>query len=459
MQNAILVHHSANPMYPSRTISTFATVLLMLAACKHPTPGDLPPTSATEGDTNPTAPPMSSSDPTLPTTSLPTTGGGDDPVWEGCLGTADGVNSAFVHQCAGTGTAIVRFDVEVSGNPVVIPPFPPRPVTFGPGVEGESYEEPKVMACCAPAFDDEEDMVLQPHYMACYRDLAEQACRSLWSQILALKDNPDVPNVANPQLQNLADWVAEHQLECFTELWKNSGAIDHEPQNATDFFTLNRTWVLGEGADTLNIKNVEFEIQDAEVSDIFIPANAATWGLCRSASDNNDFHFLEVDPSDGYVFTLFEGDAELLGPGTPAYEGSAEFSANSFISTHDSEVGVWIDALQLDTAEPAVITNGTTSTTVDRARVALLHAVHATPVGTFLFEIDPGGAQFFVSGFADGEASVETVYNASTIEIDRAPPMLVDPEYVWTVSPFDLVYEDANEDEWTLAIGTLIFSP
>jgi len=69
------------------------------------------------------------------------------------------------------------------------------------------------------------------------------------------------------------------------------------------------------------------------------------------------------------------------------------------------------------------------------------------------------GSWVTVPGFADGEVSVETAYNATTITIDRPPPSLLDPQYPWTISSFDLVYEDDNEDEWTLVISAPTFIP
>lgn len=151
---------------------------------------------------------------------------------------------------------------------------------------------------------------------------------------------------------------------------------------------------------------------------------------------------------------------------TPAYAGSTDFASSSgscstcsTISTEETEVGVWVHALTLHTSASATVTNGTNSTTIERSRIALIDKVHANAVGSLLFEIDPGAALFVVTASVDGETSIETVYNATTIELEMEPPTLLDPVYAWTVSPFDLTYEDDNEDEWTLEIGTLFFTP
>lgn len=457
MQTAFLMYISTSAISRIRTISTFATLCLMLAACKRPVPESVEGATATEDDTNLTLP--MTTDPTLPTTTLPTTGGGDDPVWAGCLKLPMTGFSAFQHQCGGSGTALLHFNIVGTGSNDGPQTFG-LPVNFGPGEEGDSYEKPKVMACCAPGYDDEEDLVFQPHYLACYHDLAEQACLSLWTQLNEIKDRPETPVLAKPQIQSLANFVAEHQQDCYNEMWAESGAVGHVPANATDFFTLNHVWDLGGGAETNNIKDIEFEIVSGVVDQIFIPENSATWSICDSGFENNPYTFIQADPSDGHVFSLYYGDAELLGPGTPAYQGSGDFaSASSFISTDETEVGVWVHGMTLDAAEPVVVTNGTSSTTVEVARIDLYENVHASAVGSLLFEIPPGGAMFVVTGSVNGETSIETLYNASTIELEMEPPTLLDPIYSWTVTPFDLVYEDANEDEWTLEIGTLFFNP
>lgn len=44
------------------------------------------------------------------------------------------------------------------------------------------------MACCSPSFDDEDPLVEQDEYKACFHDLAETACISLWTQLKDLKE-------------------------------------------------------------------------------------------------------------------------------------------------------------------------------------------------------------------------------------------------------------------------------
>ena len=330
-------------------------------------------------------------------------------------------------------------------------------------MEDESYENPKVMACCSPPYDSEEDLVYQPHYKACYHDFVENGCRSLWVQLNELKE--DVALAAKPQIQSLADWIAEHQQECYNEFWNLSGAASWTPANSFDSLDLDHVWELPSSAETLNVKDIEIEIEieNGLIYSINIPTSPIE---CSSQQDNNENTFLKGDPSDGFTFELYSGDATLSGPGTPPFLGTADFtsaSANcsycSILSTEETEVGVWLHSLVLETNASAVVTNGTTSETVERARVALYAPVHADSVGSNLYDIPVGGALFVISAEVAGVATIETAYNAQTIELEAAPPMLLDPNYTWTISPFTFTYTDDNEDEWTLEIGTLFFTP
>ena len=77
-----------------------------------------------------------------------------------------------------------------------------------------------------------------------------------------------------------------------------------------------------------------------------------------------------------------------------------------------------------------------------------------------LYEIPAETAMFMFSGMVDGDPVFETAFNEHAIEVEMKLPMfLMTPVNNWEVAPFDFTYTDDNEDAWTLAIGTLFFTP
>jgi len=399
-----------------------------------------------------------------PTTTTPTEG---DPTeggeYVGCLYAPESPYQAIQHQCGGFGIAKVEFTIE--DLPGYNGTYPASTYTFfGPPYDDESYEKPKVMACCNPAHDSEALLTEQPTYLACYHDLVENGCLSIWANLKKMKD--EAPLLAGPQIQDLIDWVASHQQECFEEFWIASGASAWTPEDEFDNLEIDHVWELPSSAETSWIKDIKFEMENAVVNDVYIPSDPGEWIACDSQRDNNDITFLKGDPGDGNVFGLYYGDVSLAGPGTPPFSGSSDFTSIgdsciycSMISTsEETDDSVLIYSMTLDTTDTAMVTDGTTSVVVDRARIALYEPVEAVEVGSLYYEIPAGGATFVFSASVAGVNTIEMAVNSAVIEIEMES-LLTSPGYTWTVSPFSFTYTDDNEDEWTLETGTLFFTP
>ncbi len=374
-------------------------------------------------------------------------------------------HTAIQHQCNGYGNTKVYFDVVGAGNENGSYELQGLVSFGGTAATDESYENPKVMACCAPAFDDEDDLEGTQHYKACFNDFAQAGCKGIWTQLMAAKEADGVGPIKELNIQSLADWVATHQQECYEAFWVTSGAKDWVSQNVNDELELNYIWELPSSADTTNFTNIKIEIWSGFIFDVNLPPDPEDWIVCESQQDNDHVSIVEGVPSNGNVFELYYGDAALTGPGSPPLGGSSEFtSANtacshcSIISTEETLDGVWVHSLVLDTADAVAIDAGMTTMTLDNARIALYAPVLATEVGSLYYEIGVGEAMFVVSALESGAATVETTLNSRTIELEWEPT-LTSPFGTWTVSPLSFTYTDDNSAEWTLETGSLFFTP
>ena len=388
--------------------------------------------------------------------------------WDGCLYEPEEPYHAWRHRCEGIGQ--VRFAFDVVGAPGYDNEQLAHSVNLFFGGDSpsfkDSYEKPNVMACCSPV-DDEEDLEMQPHYKACYHDMAENGCYSIWNQLKQAKK--EAPVLARPQIQQIIDWFAAHTQDCYEEFWLESGASTYEANDPSDPpFILNHTWQLPSSAETLNIKNIEIEVSNLSITDAKLPADPNDWLMCESQKDNNAVSFLETDPDDGDVFELWDGSVELEGPdlGKGVISGFSYLRGTalgcdlcSLISTEFTEVGVTVEALVLDTEDPTEISDrsGSESMWLDEARIALYAPVHAQWRSANTISIPAGGATFVVSAMADGEMGMVTTTNATAIELELVEPPELPSAWYWELKPFTLPYRDASDETWEIEVKTSIF--
>lgn len=428
---------------------TLCSVLVLVEACK---PGEVEEIIIGDTDGNVTAP------------SAEESGG-----WNGCLERGEPGKSAIRHQCGGYGFPGITFTIVGAGDANGTYPLLSF-YQFGAEIASDSYESPKVMACCDPPYDEDADealdesgsnfestFVFQPHYDSCLKDMVQQACISFYTQLADLAADPKLPKVARPQVRNLRDWVGAHQQECYDQFYKESGAQDFIPTDGFDVFEINHTWKLGDSAETLNIKGIEVSLTQTQVRTIDLPDNPDEWLSCESLTDNDGATFGVVgdEPDD-----LVSGSAHLEGPdygggtvsGTLSFAGADNgCSLCSSIAVAATPNAVALESLILESAAAGVIGDGdANAVTAEHVRIATVSSHDATMVAPGTYQLAVGSVVFVVGGRVDGESDIVTASNVSPIMMRRSGN-------AWVMDPFAISYADAWGGTWTLTTSPLVF--
>lgn len=360
-------------------------------------------------------------------------------------------------------TLNLSFTIEGAGEENNGPVGPiPHLLGFGEAHDDDSYTTPKVMACCYP-IENAEAPWNEPHINSCYHDFVETGCASTVTRLLELKDAEETPQLAKPQIEDLAEWLADNQELCYQALWQDSGAsiffpgqlgMSTLPEPFPDF-----TWSLPTDAETTNIKSIEIELISPWITGVYLPSNEEDWIECESQQDNHA-QFVETGPGSGITLELTEGDASLLGPADPEYGPPTGTSA---LASTDNDCGTCsyvsfdatnkvLDALVLDSIEPIEVGWPNHYIPVKEFRIALYAPVGADAVGTDQYLVPANAARFSVTGYADGRAWSLSTTNADAINIEYKSIY-----QEWIVSEFDLEYVDVYDDTWVLTVGDLRF--
>jgi hypothetical protein len=417
-----------------RSSTTVPVALLAVTAC----PGSQP----QDGDFGSTSDGAEAAD----------TDGGPHPAGE-CLIEPVDDRYAYKYQCAGDIAIDVQMAGDVIGHPFTRSAF--LELRFGHGVEGDSYEQPHVMACCPP-YDYSAPQCEQDHKRACVADMIDQACRSLPTK---LEDyaHDELAGLANIAKRNsvlrVADHVRKHQQDCIDSFWDDTD-IDSttstcdEENNGVPFEEM-----LEEGLWAFNPPGF---VDDVEVS-----VQAATWtGLypedspvvCSSMEENNGVLFVQTDPAPGSKrFRVASGSGVALhGPaldGEPI-EGFAELSAVSSLALRTGPAirEASLESLELLAAEAGQVRAvGEETVAVDGLRIRLWDRVLATlDDARETLTIAPGDARFAVSATIFGASSVVTATNETAIVLTRNG-------VGWSSAAFAIAYEEWG-DQWSLVI-------
>ncbi len=414
-------------------------VVVGLTACGDDGQGTDPPVvgSATDGD-----------DPTE----------GDGPAL-GCLIEPEAGSAALRYQCEGD----IVIDVTVES------PFDESPVmdslllTFGHGVEGDSYDEPHVMACC-PKYDLHAPDCEQGHERACMADLAEQGCKSIETNLRDFADDhyggPGLENsIVRSAVNKIADYVQTHQGDCIEQFVTNTGIGSTAPSCDPDGSGVDYDTLLATGEWSFD--------PDGVVDLVTISVAMASWtGVypthdrherCTSADENDGVLFLELDPAPwAKRLLLANGTAVLHGPGLEVV-GVAELEALDTGCTQDrcSRIAIAVDRdegtaslddLQFQLAGTAEVGYGSISMPVDRFGVRLWDGTRAIldGVGTTA-TIPPGGAWFVVNAASGESRGVVSATNETAIVLHREGGG-------WSSSAFMIAHRDAAGERWALAI-------
>lgn len=401
----------------------------------------------------------------------PTDGTGDDGLDETgaepglddeCLFQPEPGRSGFKYQCEGS----IAIDVAVAGSFDGSPASDMLVLEFGHGIDGDSYDEPHVMACC-PAYDFAAPSCGQKHEQACMADLAEQGCKSIETNLRdfateAYGGDSLADAIARSAIHKVADYVRKHQGDCITEFVANTGIGPTEPSCDMDDNGVDYDSLLETGQWTFD--------PDGPIDDVTISVQAASWtGLyptdgsaesCSSGDDNDGVLFLEIDPApESMRLQLVEGDAVLHGPqlGGGEIRGAAALGswATSCGPGDCSTLGISVDpltesasveSLELRSASVAAVGTADASLSVDDVRVRLWDRTPARldPTGTTL-TLSAGSAWFAVSA-ASGDAH-------GVVSANNETEIVIREDYDgWSTSAFTIAHRDDAGRRWALVI-------
>jgi hypothetical protein len=289
-----------------------------------------------------------------------------------------------------------------------------------------------------------------------------KGCRSLVTRLREAARAFTAGHPARTQLNEIADWIAQHQQDCYEEFWVESGAATFQPDEIApgvpEFFP-NHTWVLPSGAETTYIRNIELSLENPWITDVILPQDVGDRLTCESAEDNDHVSFLDHDPDLGFSYDLESGTVTVAGMwGEDFVMASAEFASAdndcdlcSFVS-HDAAEGQ-IHALVLESEAPADVSWTTTELfQPERFRIALYAPIEVEQVGWEHYRA-PAGSAMFVLSYLDGDfAPILIAENYTAIDIKR--PVWEQP---WEIQAFTIKYVDSSENEWGIYVSKLTF--
>ncbi len=327
-------------------------------------------------------------------------------------------------------------------------------ISYGNLVDGESYEEPRVMGCC-PAYDAGEPPCAQPHTQACLVDLSEQGCASIVYELNAAANERS--GAIKEALLKAANYVgsAEGQQDCFKAFAVDTGIATTAPtcdenQNSVvdyDQLAIGASWSFDPPG---LIPNVTITIEDAEHQGIF-PWTSDTefpGDTCKSSWDNNHVGLLELDPNDP-VFELKYGTAEVRGD--KLIDRATLDSRRTTCGDHCSGISIseGAGAAELNW----MLALGAQGQTVDGVHIEMFRAelqgpIPATPDGRGGYEVAAGDALFALSGSAMGATAI--VYASNLRPIYFRPGRTAG----WDVDPIQIVYKNpATNENFEFFIG------
>ncbi|EDM75091.1 hypothetical protein PPSIR1_00355 [Plesiocystis pacifica SIR-1] len=323
----------------------------------------------------------------------------------------------------------------------------------GFGNDYESYEDAKVMACCAP-YDNDETLAEQPHFAHnCMMDARQLACSSMASALGHFIGSNDLPNDEEQALENLRGYLSSEsgQTECIDRM--GEGHDEMSPM------VVSSEWLMDPGLwGVQSVETIEMKMV-VTVTDIDQPDSPT---ICESLHENGDEFLEPVDPpfGDAHILSLVDGMALAAGPTSGAYTfpGQLEMasllsscrpgrcSRMSFAPTSGGEL--YLEELKLYPAQPVTLTILGEKVEVHDPRIELYGSAagswyHGEGVNTF--SSNPGQARFMIVGECLGEWVTLPAVGSSAISITEMGDE-------WFAKRFELMHEDGNLDAWTIAV-------
>jgi hypothetical protein len=380
-----------------------------------------------------------------------------------------------VHQCEGVVNLVGHAFVDHEKIGQVEEPFQ---VPFGFFELDDEYEMAKVMSCCEPLPNPRggdhliADLVHEPHYKNCMWNMLKQMCRAIPVEIEKVRDEvPIIYPTPRKQLRALANDIKENrQNECHEAFWGAVAAWDpNDPNNPKDDLWLEGSWQVPTESAWKDIQNIEFIMgnpgADSRIMGLFLPEQSSDWRICKGPRDNDNVFLLEAGPDQGIVWDLWSGTASIEGPeiDNRVVTGSSDLaSANtscdlcSIIAFELDGDDMVLEAMVLDSANATRVGTTQDSMILDHVR----SAPYAPVVPRFAsnhWVVPADEAMFVITATSDGETGVVIGRNKGAFEVRELPPMRRGSSPPIWGEAFEVEYEDASEETWTLTVGPLTF--
>jgi hypothetical protein len=364
----------------------------------------------------------------------------------------------YKYQCAGNIFIDVTIEGDFDGSPV----SDSLELQFGPGVDGDSYDAPHVMACC-PELDLSAPFCEQPHEQFCMADLVEQGCKSMETNLrdfandafggMSIEDA-----VKRSAVHKIADHVRDHQADCIKAFVENTGIGTIPPACDEDGNGVGYDSLLEAGSWSFDpdglVTNVSISVPEANWDSVH-PLDEAP-GECLSANDNDGVLFLEIDPDPGSIKgRLTAGYAALYGPRDDGViQGIAELDSTTLgcATGRCSEIAVVDDSavgrgslvnLQIYSTTPTMFGG----VLVDAFELRLWNATAASfDARAGAFVVQPGHAWFAIRAVSGEWSGAITATNETELTIARTPEG-------WLTSALVVSYHDGIGGHWRLVVA------
>jgi hypothetical protein len=314
---------------------------------------------------------------------------------------------------------------------------------FGEGTKGDTYELPKVMACC-PVYAFDAPNCGQHHERACMLDLVEQGCKTL---VGSLEDfaNDEFSGILHTNVRKavrlVADHVRDHQQECVDAFRVDTGIADtpascDEEGNGVEFGEMLETgmWSFDPPGP---FSNIEITVPSAAWTRLSPEQSPTT---CWSADENDGVPlFQTVAKPKTPVRHLASGNASLQGPYLDRVPVQA-LSPSSTLALGAGPAAV-IEQLELRSDGPAEVAG----VLVDAVRIRLWDDTSAAhDVSRDALVVLPGRAVFAVSAEVSGVGHLMVATNITPIVVRHGDD--------WTSEAFALTVPGSP---WSLTVGPI----
>lgn len=334
------------------------------------------------------------------------------------------------HQCGGS------IDLQLTGAALGYDVDQTIFVPFGEGVEGDSYEFPRVANCCAPYEYDLPNSSNPEHWRTCLYDAVQQVCAAVPYYLWDMGENAHAAgqlSIGNAIIKLGNDLATSaKQNECLTELWGTGPG----PDDVSRLF--DHQWKLG--------YDIWLNIDVLEILEVTLPEDEADWLECRSVFENDDTIMPNI-PQGPIWDNLQLAAGALKAEGDDLELKAVPDSGSEILLGWDTTGSPILGALQLHGSDLRI--DG--FSVVDRWRLSTLRATVGEEGADGTLHFAPHTVTFIAAAVVDDDVVTVPVSNGQEL-------VLVPSKGGWVLDPFTLVYTQATGDVWTLHSSPLTFS-